>query len=85
MKHLQFAILPMFAMFCMSASALAQSAPGTTHAIPPWRAQFNGFEGNRPGAPVSDANECAPGYARPVWGPNSALLGYSCSNYANGS
>jgi hypothetical protein len=82
MKHLLFAIL---AVFCLSAPALAQSAPSTANATPQWRAQLNGFDGNTKGGRVSDANQCAPGYAQPVWGPNSALLGYSCSNYANGS
>jgi hypothetical protein len=82
MKHLQFAIL---AIFCLSASALAQSASSTANATPQWRAQLNVFDGNRRGAPVPDANQCAPGYAQPVWGANSALLGYTCSNYANGS
>jgi hypothetical protein len=82
MKHLQFAIL---AIFYLSASTLAQSAPSTTNATPRWRAQLDVFDGNRQRAPVPNANQCAPGYARPVWGPNSALLGYSCSNYANGS
>jgi hypothetical protein len=82
MKQLQFAIL---AIFCLSTSALAQSGPSSTNAAPHWRAQLNGFDGNREGASVSNANQCAPGYARPVWGSNSALLGYSCSNYANGS
>lgn len=82
MKHLQFAIV---AIFCVSTSALAQTAPSGTSAPPQWRAQRNVFDGNRWGAPVSNANQCAPGYARPVWGSNSALLGYTCSNYANGS
>jgi hypothetical protein len=82
MKYLQFAIL---AIFCLSASALAQSAPSAANATPHWRAQLNVFDENRRGAPVPNANQCAAGYARPVWGPNSALLGYSCSNYANGS
>ena len=82
MKHLPFAIL---ALFYMSASALAQSAPSAGHAVPQWRAQLNVYDGNRQAAQVPDANQCAPGYARPVWGANSALLGYSCSNYANGS
>jgi len=80
MKYLPFAVL---AVFCLSGSALAQNAPGTSHATPQWRAQL--FDGNIRGAPVRDANQCAPGYARPVWGPGSALLGYSCSNNANGS
>jgi hypothetical protein len=82
MKHFQFAML---AIICLSTSALAQSAPSGANAAPQWRAQINGFDGNRAGAPVSNANQCAPGYARPVWGPNSALVGYSCSDYANGS
>jgi hypothetical protein len=82
MKSLQLAVL---AIVCLSTSALAQNASGRTNAIPQWRAQLNSFDGNRPGAPVSNANQCAPGYAQPVWGQNSALLGYSCSNYANGS
>jgi hypothetical protein len=75
MKHLPFTIL---AIFCLSASA-------ETARSPQWRAQFNDFEGNTQGASVPNANQCAPGYARPVWGANSALVGYSCSNYANGS
>jgi len=82
MKHIQFVIL---AIFCLSTSALAQSAPGGANATPQWRAQRNVFDGNGPGASVPNANQCAPGYARPVWGANSALVGYSCSNYANGS
>jgi len=82
MKHLQCTIL---ALFCLSTPALAQSAPRATNATPQWRAQLNVFDGNREGAPVHNANQCAPGYARPIWGTNSALLGYSCSNYANGS
>ena len=81
MKHLQFAIL---AIICLSTSALAQSAISTTNATAQWRAQLNVVDGNKPGATVPDANECAPGYAQPVWGANSALLGYSCSNFANG-
>jgi hypothetical protein len=79
MKYLQFAIL---AIVCLSTPALAQSYPNPA---PQWRAQINAFDGNGRGATVPDANQCAPGYAQPVWGPNSALLGYSCSNYANGS
>jgi hypothetical protein len=82
MKHLQFAIL---AIFCLSTSALAQSAPSTANVAPQWRALLNVLDGNTTGAPVPDANQCAPGYAQPVWGANSALVGYSCSNYANGS
>jgi len=82
MKVLQFAIL---AIFCLSTPALAQSAPSSAHAAPQWRAQLNGFERNTQGGLVSKANQCAPTYAQPVWGPNSTLLGYSCSNYANGS
>jgi hypothetical protein len=82
MKHPQFAIL---AVFCLSTSALAQSAPRSADALPQWRAQRNVFDGNRPGAAVSNANQCAPGYARPIWGANSGLVGYSCTNYANGS
>jgi hypothetical protein len=82
MKHIQLAVL---AIVCLSTSALAQSAPGHTNATPQWRAQLNVFDGNRQAASVPDANQCAPGYAQPVWGQNSALLGYSCSNYANGS
>jgi hypothetical protein len=82
MKHLQFAIL---AIFCLSASAFAQSAPSTANATSQWRAQLNVFDRSGRGAPVADANQCAPGYAQPVWGANSTLLGYSCSNYANGS
>jgi hypothetical protein len=80
MKGLQFALL---AIFCLSTSALAQSS--TTNGPPHWRADVNVYDWNRQGAPVPNANQCAPGYARPVWGPNSVLLGYSCSNYANGS
>ena len=76
MKHLQFAIL---AIVCLSTSALAQGRS------PQWRAQDSGFDGHTQGARVPDANQCAPGYAQPVWGANSALVGYSCSNYANGS
>jgi hypothetical protein len=82
MKHVRLAVL---AIVCLSTSALAQSAPGRTNAIPQWRAQLDVFDGDRQGATVPDANQCAPGYAQPVWGQNSALLGYSCSNYANGS
>jgi hypothetical protein len=82
MKHIQFAIL---AIFCLSAPALAQSAPSGVNAPVQWRAQRNVFDGNREGAAVFNANQCAPGYARPVWGANSALVGYSCANYANGS
>jgi len=80
-KHLQFAAL---AIICLStpALALAQKYPNST---PQWRAQLNSFDGNSPRGLVPDANQCAPGYAQPVWGPNSALLGYSCANYANGS
>jgi hypothetical protein len=77
MKHLQLAIL---AIVCLSTSALAQGAPSATYGA----AQLNVFDGNKPGAPVSDANQCEPGYAQPVWGPDSALLGYSRSSYAQG-
>ena len=84
MKHLQFAILAMFASSACPRRPWLKVLPARPtphrHGEP-----SSGFEGNRPGARVSNANECAPGYARPVWGPNSALLGYSCSNYANGS
>jgi hypothetical protein len=76
MKHFQFAML---AMVCLSTSALAQGRS------PQWRDQFNDFEGNTQGGLVSDANQCAPAYAQPVWGANSTFLGYSCSDYANGS
>jgi hypothetical protein len=76
MKHLQFAIL---AIVCLSTSALAQGRS------PQWRAQANGFDATTQQGLVSDANQCAPGYAQPVWGANSSLAGYSCSNYANGS
>jgi hypothetical protein len=78
MKYLQLAIL---AIVCLSTPALAQKSANAT---PQWRAQLNAFDGNSRAA-VPNANQCAPGFAQPVWGPNSALLGYSCSNYANGS
>jgi hypothetical protein len=81
MKRLQLAVL---AIFCLSAPALAQSAH-STNATPQWRAQLNVPDWNRPQRLVHDANQCAPVYAQPVWGPNSGLLGYSCSNYSNGS
>jgi hypothetical protein len=76
MKHLQFAVLT---ILCLSTSAMAQGRS------PQWRAQLNGFDDYTQGGLVRDANQCAPTYAQPVWGPNSTLEGYSCSNYANGS
>jgi hypothetical protein len=79
MKHLQFATL---AIFCLSASAWAQSAPSTTNAPPRWQAQRNVFDGNMRRGLVSNRNGCAPAYAHAVWGPNSALLGYRCSDFA---
>jgi hypothetical protein len=82
MKPVQCAIL---AVFCLLTPAPVQSAPGTTNTAPKWRALLNGLDGSRRGGLFPDANQCAPVYARPVWGPNSQLLGYSCSNYANGS
>jgi hypothetical protein len=76
MKHLQIAIL---AIVCLSTPALAQGRS------PQYRAQLNDFDGYTQGGLVPDPNQCAPTYAQPVWGPNSTLQGYSCSNYANGS
>jgi hypothetical protein len=80
MKHLQFATL---AIFCLSTSAWAQGAPNTD-ASSQWRARHNVFDGSIPGGLVPNGNQCAPEYPQPVLGPNSQLLGYSCSNFANG-
>ena len=77
MKHLQFATL---AIFCLSTSAWAQGAPNTD-ASSQWRAQHV-FGGSIPGALVPNGNQCAPEYAQPVWGTNSEILGYACSNFA---
>jgi hypothetical protein len=64
------------AVFCLSSSASAQSAPGAG-VTPRLGAQHNGYYGRL----VSNRNGCAPGYAHAVWGPNSALLGYRCSSF----
>jgi hypothetical protein len=77
-KHLPFAIL---AIFCLSTSASAQNAPSTANGTPQRLAQHNVFQGNVGRGLVSNRNQCAPGYAHAVWGPNSALLGYRCSNF----
>jgi hypothetical protein len=82
MKPVKIAIL---AVFCLLTSPPVHSAPDAANASPKLRAQFRGLDGNRRGGVFPDANQCAPVYARPVWGPHSELLGYSCSNYANGS
>lgn len=77
MEHLRLAV---FAIFCLTASAWAQTTPQ-------WRAQQYGFDGNRWVAPaqvVPNANLCAPGLARAVWGANGALLGYRCWISSNG-
>ena len=78
MKRLQFTTL---AIFCLSTSAWAQGALNIDVSSQ-GRAQHNVFDGSISGALVSNGNQCAPEYAQPVWGPNSQLLGYACSNFA---
>jgi hypothetical protein len=75
-------------LVCLSAAAWAQNGPGQAYSTSSWRAQAHASEWAGSGAPSKifrNANECAPGWGRAVWGPNDALLGYSCFNNANGT
>ncbi len=74
-------LLATLTLFCMGAAALAQGGMYADTS----RTTSGGGRGDvwwsgsgTPDHIISNANNCAPDVATPVWNSNSALVGYSC-------
>ena len=73
--------LTLLALLCLSSAAYAQSDARLAAAASSDNRQYSAIasiEQATSDRNIGNANDCAPDRARPVWGANSALLGYSC-------
>jgi hypothetical protein len=73
--------LIIFPILLISTSVYAQDGAFASHQSSSYDRDFSAASSTGPEAHaliVHSANDCAPNRAAPVWGANSALLGYSC-------
>jgi hypothetical protein len=78
MKKRHLIILP---ILLVSSAGYAQDGASVSNGSSVYGRENSAGSPTAPGARVStlhNANDCAPNRAAPVWGANSALLGYSC-------
>lgn len=80
--------LTIAALLCLSSAACAETAPRVAAGASSTGGQTSSTALVAPTAfnhIVRNANDCAPDHPDAVWGANSTLLGYACSDSANGS